>query len=776
MSGLVGKRLRSVGWALAVAAAPLAPAWTGAGPVAVAAPSVAPPYVIVQLPPGFQIDKVVDGLTYATGMTWDDQGRMYVLEAGGQFVEEPPPSRILRVEPGRVTEVANLEATGAADSAVGITWHNGAFLVTHRDSSDRSGAVSRVTLDGQRTQILTGLMDSQSEHQINDVKMGPDGRAYIAVGPATNAGVVGLDLAPFISRSPTVHHQPCQDMVLIGRNYRTPDHRTNAGDLADTGAFMPFGTPSEAGQVVKGSTKCGGAILSFDPANAEGTLRVHAHGFRNVIGLAWNAAGDLFAGVNGYDIRGSRSVKDEWDATYLVREGAWYGWPDFSAALEPVTERKFEVPDNLQAPIILNGVPQGKDLGFVVDHAASRLAPPNKALVVGLHLWNSSPSMLAVAPPSWGDMAGQLFVAEWGDLSPPTNPLAASPSGYQISRIDPATRLAVPFAHNAAGAPFGPASALGAPGRGLERPFDVKFGPDGAMYISDYGIARINPAKAAEGKPPYEFPVGTGAIWKVTRTGAAPAVLPRALDGRSLYDESMPTQVQFRAVYGDRAEEEWAAQHTAGLRAARGNQGSATYRVTIENLTQGQPFSPPVIATHRDGFDMFKVGQPSTNELALIAQDGDPKPMFGRARASGSVTEAVNAGEEAPPKRMIMREIRANPGDKLSIASMLICTNDGFWGLDGVALPASGSQIFTSVGYDAGREQNTEQSEHIVDPCSIPRPLPGDRDGNQDEPVASRPLEPIREHPGIKGVGELDPGFHGWSNPVARVTVERIGS
>jgi len=55
-------------------------------------------------------------------------------------------------------------------------------------------------------------------------------------------------------------------------------------------------------------------------------------------------------------------------------------------------------------------------------------------------------------------------------------------------------------------------------GLGLERPFDVRFGPDGAMYIVDYGVARINMARAAENQVPYEFPPHTGAIWRVTRT------------------------------------------------------------------------------------------------------------------------------------------------------------------------------------------------------------------------------------------------------------------
>jgi hypothetical protein len=84
--------------------------------------------------------------------------------------------------------------------------------------------------------------------------------------------------------------------------------------------------------------------------------------------------------------------------------------------------------------------------------------------------------------------------------------------------VDPDSGRVVPFVRNARP---GPASAQGAQGQGLERPFDAKFGPDGALYIVDYGIARINPALA----PPYEFPPGTGAIWRVTGQAEAAEVV-----------------------------------------------------------------------------------------------------------------------------------------------------------------------------------------------------------------------------------------------------------
>ncbi len=470
----------------------------------------------LRLPEGYRIEQVVDGLTYPTSVVWDDQGRMYVVEAGGQFLEEPPPARILRVEDGKASPVVNLTAKGVADSVVGATWHDGTFYITHRDAQDRTGAVSRVTPDGELTQLFSGIIDAQSEHNLDEIRLGPDGRMYVAAGGATNSAVVGLDNAPFVERSPDLHTTACRDIVLTGQNFETPDFRTeDPADTTLTGAFVPFGTETQPGQEIEGTAKCGSSILAFDPADPEGTLEMYAWGFRHVIGFAWSPDGEMYASVNSYDVRGSRPVEDEAEATYRVREGAWYGWPDYSAALEPLTDAKFDVPDSLQAPVYVGDELQDTELGFLIDHDASGLEPPDPSLVLGLHEYQSSPTKLDVAPDSWGDLAGHVFVAEWGDLAPETNPLQDKLPGYRVVHVDPASGRVEPFVFNAQP---GPASEQDAAGEGIERPFDVKFGPDGAMYVVDYGVARVNRARAAEGQVPYEFPPETGALWKVTPT------------------------------------------------------------------------------------------------------------------------------------------------------------------------------------------------------------------------------------------------------------------
>ena len=215
--------------------------------------------------------------------------------------------------------------------------------------------------------------------------------------------------------------------------------------------------------------------------------------------------------------------------------------------------------------------------------------------------------------------------------------------------------------------------------------------------------------------------------------------------------------------------------------------GLSTYRVTLVNLTSEQPFSPPVAATHQKAIRMFEVGDLASDELAAIAQGGDEGAMFRRLSASDKVTQAIDVGR--PVTRSghpvggftdtVTFEIAGAPGDRFSIATMLICTNDGFLGLDAVKLPKQGSRDFFLAGYDAGREQNTERSEDLVDPCSAlgPAPLRGDPNGNRDSGpgITTSPAGLIQHHPGIAGNADLSVALHGWTDPVAKVTIERIG-
>lgn len=207
------------------------------------------------------------------------------------------------------------------------------------------------------------------------------------------------------------------------------------------------------------------------------------------------------------------------------------------------------------------------------------------------------------------------------------------------------------------------------------------------------------------------------------------------------------------------------------------------YRVTIQNLASRQPLSPPTMATHKGGMRLFKIGEESSFELEMVARDGDNGPLFDLLSTSGQVFEVVDFGMPLTPGGTTVGDftdastlmIRGRSGDRLSVVSMLVCTNDGFVGLDRVTLPDKGSSVFTLHGFDAGAEDNTERSADIVDPCSDLGPfvLNGDPNGNENAAVETVPRGRIKGHRGVFEIGDLE-SVHQFPKGVAKVTITRV--
>jgi hypothetical protein len=213
----------------------------------------------------------------------------------------------------------------------------------------------------------------------------------------------------------------------------------------------------------------------------------------------------------------------------------------------------------------------------------------------------------------------------------------------------------------------------------------------------------------------------------------------------------------------------------------------ATYEVTIENLTAGQPLTPPVVATHRAATGMFTVGQPASFALKEIAENGNLAPMIAQLGADKHVSDSFAAAAPLVPAGLpgsamfgdsVTLTVTASEGAKLvSFASMLICTNDGFTGVDSLRLPkdVGDAVVVRSAGYDAGTETNTEDFADIVPPC---QGLVGVSSGEPGTGTSNPALSEggvIHHHPGIAGGADLVPAIHGWTDPVAEITVERVG-
>jgi hypothetical protein len=183
-----------------------------------------------------------------------------------------------------------------------------------------------------------------------------------------------------------------------------------------------------------------------------------------------------------------------------------------------------------------------------------------------------------------------------------------------------------------------------------------------------------------------------------------------------------------------------------------------TYRVTLDNLTSAQIFSPPIFVAHRGGYRLFRVGRFASDELRLIAEDGNNGPAAAQAQLLDRVFAVQALSAPLLPGAAVTVDVVAPKNARLSLAAMLVQTNDGFVGADRLKLPDEDAQMFYLNSYDAGTEANNERAAYV------PGPPFG---GTLRAPTHQR----IHQHPGILGVGDVDPAVYNWSDPAARLTI-----
>jgi hypothetical protein len=198
---------------------------------------------------------------------------------------------------------------------------------------------------------------------------------------------------------------------------------------------------------------------------------------------------------------------------------------------------------------------------------------------------------------------------------------------------------------------------------------------------------------------------------------------------------------------------------------AAGSADETKWRVTITNLTPAgsQPLSPPLFVVHANRVSVWSVGGIASAPVALIAEDASNGPAETAYAALDGVASAfTGGGGPIPPGASRSYEVTTSGGaNRLSIVTMLVNTNDGFTGLDSLHLRGGGNTRMT-MAYDAGSERNNERAGFIPGPC-CENPFVRDPEGAL-----------IAPHPGIKGIGDLDPAVYGWTGPVARIAIERL--
>ncbi|MEM6313124.1 MAG: hypothetical protein AAF743_03510 [Planctomycetota bacterium] len=384
------------------------------------------------------------------------------------------------------------------------------LFVTHRDERDL-GVVTAIDLRDFSLATVVADMPAAGQHALTDIAVHPtSGRLYFGVGSATNSGVVGLDdwERGWVKRHRKFHDAPATDLRLLGYRFDTDNAAAgwfSGNDVAVTGPFQPFDASAQrAPAAVDGKPTA--AIYSISPTG--GDLRVEAHGIRHPVGLTFNDFGNLFATNQGMELRGTRPVADDPDALYRVplgttmsdSGGTWFGWPDYSADLQPITEPQFAPPTDMLAR---TGYPE---LAPLVDHDGSDLLPPDRqTLLRGVFPPTAAPAKLDFPPDTeaFRPFRDDLIIALLGELDQVRDDPGLA---GKVVRVEPDLRRTSDFIYNTRRMP---ASLIDKPGNAMEHPIAIRSTDDGVIYILDVGELKV--------KNGHVYPLGrTGRIYRLT--------------------------------------------------------------------------------------------------------------------------------------------------------------------------------------------------------------------------------------------------------------------
>jgi hypothetical protein len=206
---------------------------------------------------------------------------------------------------------------------------------------------------------------------------------------------------------------------------------------------------------------------------------------------------------------------------------------------------------------------------------------------------------------------------------------------------------------------------------------------------------------------------------------------------------------------------------------------ATTFTVRVENVSTTEtlqtmegatavPLSPLVYAVHSENVSLFAEGDAATPGLEALAEDGDPTKLTEEVAMSVETADAVavpEGGDEAAPigpGGAYTFTVEAHPGQRLSLATMFVQSNDLFYAPEpaGVPLfdgekPVDGDVTDRLLLWDAGTEVNEE---------------PGT--GPNQAPRQSGPNTGEDEEGTVRRIGDVDDGYdYPDTASVVRLTV-----
>jgi len=390
-----------------------------------------------------------------------------------------------------------------------------------QNNSSRIVTVNPVT--GQVTPFISGL--PTGDHPAEQITF-KDGWIYWSQGSTTNSSVVGRDNGGGANQQDI----PCQDITLSTNLF-------DSGGGVMTSGYSPFNTRRPGATVTAfesatGRGICDGAILraKVNAAIPKSTIEPFSWGYRNPYGIRFapdNHAlkGGLFVTENGEDERGARPTNNSPDRLHLAqqnRDGSpdYHGWPDRFGFLDS-TQAVFNPvggpgDDN---PAAVVGKPVPPVLAFPPQPITAPLAlEPADVAIVGLDF---VPNSFVHGPVK----RGAALAGREGDFGF-SKSNGTPEEGHDVQLInfsrpgEPLQLQLQRFAHNSTFE-----QAFVGQIHGINRPVDLKFGPDDCAYLVDYGAVRDfgqsdpdSKFRGANNGPLLQIP-GTGVVWKICRVG-----------------------------------------------------------------------------------------------------------------------------------------------------------------------------------------------------------------------------------------------------------------
>ncbi len=446
-------------------------------------------------------------------------------------------------------QVTGILVTGTASNPVLYISSSDPRISINQDSNldTNSGVVTRATWTGsawQTVDLIRGLPRSEENHSVNGMVLSEDStKLYLAVGGFTNNGapsqffantgeyalsgtVLEIDLVDLDSRP--VLTDPAAGLVAgsaAARNYiydlpTLDDPSVPNNGIRETADGLDVAGPWGGND---------GLNMAILPANAP--LRIYADGFRNNYDLVLTRNGQLFTVDNGSNNNlGGDPIFVDGKPTNLInnggsgapeplfqiQEGGYYGHPAPARSNQSLEWTAWDDSGNPDASLSVNTVPDlssrvpaslGMPDGFLID--PSRFTgDPQRLAQSGIRVpYNSpdSPSLVNIGSSSnglaeytngsvfGGALDGALMVAQFNGNITLLN-INADGTG-----LDPVVAPGPDGILNTADDVVLSSTGVYSLVTGLSIPLDVIEGPDGTIWVAEFGGNSIKVFAPTEG-------------------------------------------------------------------------------------------------------------------------------------------------------------------------------------------------------------------------------------------------------------------------------------